>query len=213
MAEGELVRAWDEATSESDCRPISETFVRGTETLLALDILHDTGQVERIVTTAEHPFYRPDLGRFVRAAELVAGDALLSSSGAWLKLGSATWVQQSAIVYNLTVDEFHTYFVGQAGTLVHNKAKRSDVSEKYKYHERIRARGLEDPVGHNFPYSFDKDILSSKPVVSTNKRGQVTELYQLEGELNGRKGVYEIGVNPDTNVIFHRTWRSGGIAE
>lgn len=119
---GELVRAWDEVTGESGCRAVAETFARGTEMLLALDIENEGGQVERVVTTGEHPFYRPELERFVRAEELAAGDALLSSSGSWLKVGSATWVQQSATVYNLTVDGFHTYFVGLGGVWVHNKA-------------------------------------------------------------------------------------------
>lgn len=47
LEEGELVWAWDEATGESDCRPITETFARGTQMLLALDIVDDGGQVSR----------------------------------------------------------------------------------------------------------------------------------------------------------------------
>lgn len=34
----------------------------------------------------------------------------------------------------------------------------------FNYHPRIRARGLEDPVGHNYPYSFDDAILQTTPV-------------------------------------------------
>jgi hypothetical protein len=35
----------------------------------------------------------------------------------------------------------------------------------YTYHPRIRARGVEDPSAHNFPYSFDDEILATDPKV------------------------------------------------
>lgn len=74
----------------------------------------------------------------------------------------------------------------------------------YKYHPRVRARGVEDPVAHNFPYSFDDVILKEKLIVQAD--GSL--LYRKVGSVNGKDGVYEIGVNPETNTIFHRTWRS-----
>ncbi len=74
----------------------------------------------------------------------------------------------------------------------------------YKYNPRVRARGVEDPVAHNFPYSFDDVILKEKPIVQSD--GSL--LYRKTGSINGEDGVYEIAVNPTTNTIFHRTWRS-----
>lgn len=73
----------------------------------------------------------------------------------------------------------------------------------YKYHPRIRERGLEDPRAHNFPYSFDDVILREKPI--TQADGSL--LYRKPGDVSGRSGVYEIALNPDTGIIFHRTWR------
>lgn len=78
------------------------------------------------------------------------------------------------------------------------------VEHGYKYHPRIRQRGVEDPRAHNFPYSFDDVILKEKPIVQ--KDGSL--LYRKAGEINGRDGVYEIALNPDSGTIFHRTWRS-----
>ncbi len=74
------VQAWHEVTGESGCRAVADTFARGTEALLALDVVDEGGQVERVVTTAEHPFYRPELWRFVRADELGVGWAF----GTWV---------------------------------------------------------------------------------------------------------------------------------
>jgi hypothetical protein len=74
---------------------------------------------------------------------------------------------------------------------------------QYKYHERIRARGVQDPKAHNFPYSFDKSILTAKPTVQQD--GSL--LYRKSGSLNGKNGVFEIALNPETKTIFHRTFR------
>jgi len=74
------------------------------------------------------------------------------------------------------------------------------VQHKYNYHERIRARAVEDPKGHNFPYRFDDAILKSKPTLQ--KDGSL--LYRKEGLLNGKEGFFEIAINTETNTIFHR---------
>ena len=72
-----------------------------------------------------------------------------------------------------------------------------------KYHPRIRVRGMQDPKAHNFPYSFDREIFKMKPTVQND--GSL--LYKLEGTLNNNHGVFEIAVNPKTNVIFHRQFK------
>ncbi|MFU8807328.1 MAG: polymorphic toxin-type HINT domain-containing protein [Bradymonadaceae bacterium] len=120
---GDLVWSRHEIDHERDgCRPVTQTFAHATDTLIELEIVDETGHVERITTTPEHPFFVPDLGRFVEAGDLSEGDALIGASGMWLKVGSATWVQQSAAVFNVTVGEFHSYYVGEVGVWVHNKA-------------------------------------------------------------------------------------------
>jgi RHS repeat-associated protein len=70
------------------------------------------------------------------------------------------------------------------------------------YASRVRARGVQDPVSHNFPYSFDKSILSTKPIY---KAGGY-RIYQLEGTMNKTRGLFEIGVTRN-GVIDHRFFR------
>ncbi|MGH2917078.1 MAG: hypothetical protein ACRDLS_00545 [Solirubrobacteraceae bacterium] len=74
----------------------------------------------------------------------------------------------------------------------------------YKYHPRVRQRGVEDPRAHNFAYSLDDAILKQAPI----KQADGSLLYRKSGSINGKDGVYEIAVNPDTGTIFRRTWRS-----
>ncbi|MDZ7679296.1 MAG: RHS repeat-associated core domain-containing protein [Acidimicrobiales bacterium] len=75
----------------------------------------------------------------------------------------------------------------------------------YSYHPRIRARGLQDPVSHNFPYSYDDVILRSTPV----RQADGSLLYRTPGSINGKDGFFEIALNPDTGTIFHRTFVGG----
>lgn len=75
----------------------------------------------------------------------------------------------------------------------------------YSYNPRIRARGLQDPVGHNFPYSYDEGILRSTPV----RQADGSLLYRVPGSINGKDGFFEIALNPDTGTIFHRTFVGG----
>lgn len=63
-------------------------------------------------------------------------------------------------------------------------------------------RGGQDPVSHNFPYSFDDAILSTKPILKINGY----KIFQQQGTMNGKNGVFEIGVTKD-GIIDHRFFR------
>ncbi|MFN4804743.1 MAG: RHS repeat domain-containing protein, partial [Akkermansiaceae bacterium] len=76
------------------------------------------------------------------------------------------------------------------------------------YHPRIRERGVQDPRYHNAPYSFDKEVLKAAPI----KQKDGSLLYCKRGTATSKsgkttEGTYEIGVNPETGVIFHRQFK------
>jgi hypothetical protein len=75
-------------------------------------------------------------------------------------------------------------------------------SHGYLYADRVRARGVQDPVSHNFPYSMDDAILATPPIPKANGYN----IFQMPGNMNGKGGVYEIGVNKN-GVIDHRFFR------
>jgi hypothetical protein len=72
----------------------------------------------------------------------------------------------------------------------------------YKYAERVRMRAVQDPVSHNFPYSFDDIILSTNPIIKKNGY----RLFQQTGTMNGKNGVFEIGLTKN-GIIDHRFFR------
>ena len=75
-----------------------------------------------VIATEHHPFWIPELGRWLHASDL--------APGMWLRTSAGTHVQIKAIkkwtavqrVHNMTVADLHTYYVvaGNASVLVHN---------------------------------------------------------------------------------------------
>jgi Pretoxin HINT domain len=61
------------------------------------------GRSEVIRSTGEHPFWVVNKG-WTSAQHLQAGDRLFQLSGGWLRVGSATWARERAIVYNFEVE-------------------------------------------------------------------------------------------------------------
>jgi hypothetical protein len=71
-----------------------------------------------IQTTPEHPFFLN--GKWVKAAELQAGDSLSLFGGQKLALRSINIRDTACTVYNFAVETAHTYFVSKLKVLVHN---------------------------------------------------------------------------------------------
>jgi len=71
--------------------------------------LHVNGRV--IGTTSEHPFWVEGKG-WRLAGELRAGDLLQMHDGNWLAVEGVEETGRVETVYNVEVEDFHTYFVG-----------------------------------------------------------------------------------------------------
>jgi len=64
-----------------------------------------------VSTTAEHPFWVRGRG-WTAAHQLVPGDHLKAHDGSWMVLEGVENGGEAVPVYNLSVAEYHTYFVG-----------------------------------------------------------------------------------------------------
>ncbi|NEU05778.1 polymorphic toxin-type HINT domain-containing protein [Clostridium senegalense] len=69
----------------------------------------------------DHPFWIVGKG-WTGAGEIKEGDKVLLSSGKTLKVTNSykEKLNKSVKVYNFEVSNWHTYFVSDAGVLVHN---------------------------------------------------------------------------------------------
>lgn len=77
---------------------------------------------EPIVTTPDHPFFAVGRG-WVEAGQLAIGDLVPSASGEVGVVTAMTWSRGRDQLYDLTVAEAHTFYVGEGAWLVHNCTK------------------------------------------------------------------------------------------
>jgi hypothetical protein len=113
---GDRVLSQDQDTGELTYKVVVRTTVRPPAKLVRI-----TTAADEIVTTLGHPFWVNGHG-WKMAKELVAGDLLHSLGGA-VRVEKVEPAGEDK-AYNLVVDDFNTYFVGQAGLLVHDNEFR-----------------------------------------------------------------------------------------
>jgi hypothetical protein len=112
---GDMVLARDETTGVTEVQSVTRTFRHVVGETLVLRLNGD----ELIETTATHRFGTAK-GGFTGAAKLRPGSKLSTSNDAGAELVGMQTRSREAIVYNLSIDNFQTFFVGQAGLWVHN---------------------------------------------------------------------------------------------
>lgn len=94
---------------------VSKTFVHQNTEVLRLKT--DGPEID---TTEIHPFYV--LGRgWTKAGELKIGDILLTLNGKEYTILEKEILPNRQTVYNIEVDDYHTFFVGDDVVWVHNK--------------------------------------------------------------------------------------------
>ena len=81
--------------------------------------MHETGDVEVLHATDEHPFHVVETGAWTRADRLRVGDGLSTISGV-AELVGISFGRETVPVYNLSIPATPTYYVGDHGVWVHN---------------------------------------------------------------------------------------------
>ena len=119
---GDLVLSRDEGTGETGYQPVTQVFITPDKEVLELTVIDDDGGSETLVTTPGHPFWVDGQG-WVTAAELRVGEVLMTAEQGLATLSAALSREGRRTVYNLEVEGWHTYFVGEAGAWVHNACR------------------------------------------------------------------------------------------
>jgi hypothetical protein len=123
---GDTVLATDPATGITEPREVTALIVgEGDKHLvdITVDTDGDAGdKTGTLIATEGHPFWVENRHQWVQAEQLRLGDTLRSPNQTTVSV-DATWrYTQPERVYNLTVDDIHTYYVvaGNTPVLVHN---------------------------------------------------------------------------------------------
>jgi hypothetical protein len=131
----------------------------------------------------------------------VVGTNALAEAGTGYDLGNNTMLDGWQRAQKAAMGTSQVAFTS-AGVLRITGVNPKLTSENFTYSRRVAERALADPHAHNFPYSFDKIVLSTKPIKKLNGY----KMYQHEGYMNNKRGMFEIGVTKD-RIIDHRFFR------
>jgi hypothetical protein len=115
---GDRVWSADPAAGESGPDTVTQ-LIRSTARKDLADIVTAGGTV---TATANHRVWAADLGEWLPAGNLRAGQLLRTTSGTWVQVGAVRHYSARSTVYNFSVAGRHSYFVSAGGSpfLVHN---------------------------------------------------------------------------------------------
>ncbi|AZQ65175.1 hypothetical protein EI427_23465 [Flammeovirga pectinis] len=114
IKEGDFVDSFDE-NNNIVLSKVTNTFIRQSSSLR-----HFYSQQKLLFSsTPEHPIFTP--ANFRKARDLIEGDSIWSQKG-WLVISEIIDETASVDVYNFTVENTHTYFVGSSAVGVHNRS-------------------------------------------------------------------------------------------
>lgn len=119
---GDEVKSMNTSTGEIAYKTVLNTHLNRFDPTGNVSLKDEIdGSETHLSVTAEHPFYHAQKG-WVHASKLVKGDLLTEDEGNTLRVTSVTFDPNAPIstTYNLEVADYHTYFVGEDGVLVHN---------------------------------------------------------------------------------------------
>jgi hypothetical protein len=121
---GTQVLARNLESKEIHWRSVVEVFatrVNSVVSAVRLSLQSTGGALTEIRVTPAHPFYVHGKS-WVEAGALVPGrDHLIDPYGRLVRVTKRQSIEALVPLYAFEVDGFHTYFVGQAGVLVHNR--------------------------------------------------------------------------------------------
>ncbi|MCD7444194.1 Rhs family-like protein [Streptomyces lincolnensis] len=123
---GDKVQATDPKTGKTKAKTVDATIKgKGAKNLvkLTVDVDGTKGTKTSTVTATDgHPFWVPELADWIDATDLRAGQWLQTGTGTRVQITTIERRTERATVHNLTVSDYHTYYVlaGATPVLVHN---------------------------------------------------------------------------------------------
>ncbi|WP_410093982.1 ricin-type beta-trefoil lectin domain protein [Streptomyces sp. MS191] len=141
---GDKVLATDPKTGETRIETVTaEIKGQGLKHLVKVTIDTDGKngtKTAQVTATDGHPFWVPELGKWIDAGNLKSGQWLRTSAGTDVQVSAIEhWTSPAATVHNLTVSELHTYYTlaDESPILVHNSSfSRCDIMNEVENLDR-----------------------------------------------------------------------------
>ena len=127
---GDKLWAYNEANKTKSLQEVTH-LIRGEGSKELVDIKLQSGEI--ITATSNHPFWAVADQNWTDAGKLTADSILLDINEKNSTISSVRDYTQSTTVYNLTVANDHTYFVGVSGVLGHNACLNTPTIKSHEY--------------------------------------------------------------------------------
>ncbi len=169
---GDLVWSEDPSTGIPNLRRVVRQFVTPNERLADVELVHDDGAVELIRATPTHLFWTEDRG-WTPVENLHVLEAVRLLDGSRAVVGGIQREENPTTVYNIEVEENHTYFVGGHGMLVHNACDPNKLNHIFGQ-ARHHLEGLVQQLGSQ-QATFDAVEAAVQQEVTAGQIGGVFE--------------------------------------
>lgn len=200
---GDLVMSKNDITGEVLAKPVVATIsTQHEDDVRLITVKTLTGEEQAIIASDEHPFYVPEAG-WVEAGQLAVGDHVFTLPGQSLTVVGTERLSDSLLMYNLTVDEFHTYSVTEEEVWVHNCKGKAPNGRRTKHIDNRHVDRKKYPEKSKFknPNQIEKinDRTVKKPdrVVDQGSRTRYEKDFGRDIGTNGER--------TNTTVIDKRT--------
>ncbi|MEV6242633.1 RHS repeat-associated core domain-containing protein [Lentzea sp. NPDC051838] len=150
---GDTVVSSDEKAGKSAAQQVYFT-IRTDHDKSYVDVVLVGG--EKIMATANHPFWSVTAGRWVDAGDLRPGDLLKTAAGTFVQISAVRAHTASQRTYDLTINGTSTYFAlaGSTPLLVHNCGTNlADEAKNLPKDRDRRSTGILDVGTEQFPIS------------------------------------------------------------
>ena len=187
---GDLIWSREEFGEDYAYKPVVTTKATDNQQLVEIIAENPQGQQEVYKTTLEHPFYVENIG-WLKASLLSPEMRLLDRDGmASLRVVSQQVLDNYATVYNIMVDDHHTYHIGEFGIWVHNakccdlNTNVADIRSSVTNNGRIHMNGnyLQQKV-NSIGYNKD-ELLEVKTILENSIKVRKLEKNKFRGGLD-----------------------------
>lgn len=188
---GDKVTATDPVTGDSGPHTVTALITgEGHKNLVEITTTNPNGHAGTVTATDNHPFWAPELTKWLYAKEITPGTLLQTGSGSYTQVTKVRTRTQHQRVHNLTVEKLHTYYViaGNTPVLVHNDGGLTP--EQQRSLRSLQARSAEhqaklDAYRAN-PDAFDNEgRLKNAPTPEIRQRIIDGRIKHLQKEIDG----------------------------
>ena len=207
---GDKVLATDPETGVTRAEKVTALHTNTDTELVDLTVKTKSGGTAIVHTTAHHPFWSQERKEWVDAANLTVHEKLAAPIPlASPIVGAVHSFTGSRVMYNLTVDDLHTYYVlaGTTPVLVHNTGcwsttteKAGDLAGKYKPGQSTR-----DPASQWYHEELSNDELlnginnaAEGDGIVVSRNGTILGGHHRWDELQTR--IADGRISPDTEI-------------